>query len=279
MQQDIRLISVDMDGTFLNPKGKVSLRNLEAAKKAQEAGIVFSIATGRFYENAAIGALDMGLNCPIISLNGAKISAAPLGRVIASHYMSIESAMQAYHVLEELGAPYYVFADRFVGIRSNKDKHHSQLEYGDERMRKETDTRFIYGREACLELIQKGIYKFYVHAYDDLAQLSHIRTTLQSEAKLSVLTQSSISNIEIMPPAIDKGSGIMELAKFLNIPLSQVMAIGDQENDLPMLIKAGLGVAMDNASQLVKDNSDVITLSNANDGVAHAIYTYALGQA
>jgi Cof subfamily protein (haloacid dehalogenase superfamily) len=279
MKHDIRLISVDMDGTFLNPKGKVSSNNLEAVKKAQQAGIIFSIATGRFYENAAIGVLDMGLDCPIIALNGAKISAAPMGPVIANHYMSIESAMEAYGVLEEQKAAYYVFADKLVGIRSHKDTHHSQLEYGDERMLNETGTRFLYGKDAYLELIEKGIYKFYVHAYENVPMLARIKTALQNEAKLSVLTQSSFSNIEIMPPNVDKGSGIMELAKYLNIPLNQVMAIGDQENDLPMLIKAGLGVAMGNASQIVKDNSDVMTLSNAHDGVAHAIYTYALGQA
>ena len=279
MKQNIRLISVDMDGTFLDPKGKVSLKNLEAVKKAQQAGIIFSIATGRFYENAAIGVLDMGLDCPIIALNGAKISASPMGNVIASHYMSVESAMEAFHILEEQKAEYYVFADKFVGIRSDNDRHHSQHEFGDERMLNETDTRFLYGRDACLELINKGIYKFYVHTYEDLSVLARIRTALQNEAKLSVLTQSSVTNIEIMPPDIDKGSGIMELANYLNIPLKQVMAIGDQENDLPMLIKAGLGVAMANASQLVKESSDVMTLSNAHDGVAHAIYTYALGQA
>lgn len=279
MKSDIRLISVDLDGTFLNPKGKVSLKNLEAVRKAQQAGIMFSIATGRFYENAAIGLMDLKLDCPMITLNGGKISAAPLGPVIAAHTMSLESAMESFNVLEDQKAAYYVFSDGFVGIRSHEDKHHSQLEYGDERMLNETGTRFVYGRDSCLELIKKGIYKFYVHAYGELQTLDRIRTALKIQAKLSVLTQSSISNIEIMPPDVDKGTGIRELANYLNISLDQVMAIGDQENDLPMLAAAGLGVAMENASELVKNRADVLTLSNAEDGVASAIYTYALGHA
>ena len=66
----IRLISVDMDGTFLNPQGGISKNNLEAVKEAQDAGIIFSIATGRFYENAAIGMRDRGLHCPLITVTG-----------------------------------------------------------------------------------------------------------------------------------------------------------------------------------------------------------------
>ena len=62
----------------------------------------------------------------------------------------------------------------------------------------------------------------------------------------------------------------------LDIVLSQVMAIGDQDNDLPMILAAGLGVAMGNASEDVKAKADVITSSNAEDGVAQAIYRYAL---
>ena len=279
MKSKIRLISVDMDGTFLNPQGRVSHENLEAVKAAQSAGIIFSIATGRFYENAAIGLKDLGLDCPLITLNGGKIAASPLGQVIATHKMSVESAMESFYILEEQEAAYYIFSDKFVGIRANEDRHHAQIEFGDDRMLQETDTHFVYGRDACLKLIEKGIYKYYVHAYNDLEALGSIRTALSAQAKLSVLTQSSFSNIEIMPPGVDKGTGIMELVNFLGIRLDEVMAIGDQENDLPMLITAGLGVAMENASESVKEKVDVMTLSNAEDGVAHAIYTYALGQA
>ena len=84
----IRLISVDLDGTLLNPKGKVTIGNLEAIRAAQQAGVVFSVATGRFYENACIGIKDMGLDCPVISTNGGKIAASPFGQVIASHKMA-----------------------------------------------------------------------------------------------------------------------------------------------------------------------------------------------
>ncbi|NLD33997.1 MAG: HAD family phosphatase [Clostridiales bacterium] len=271
----IRLISVDMDGTLLNPKGRVTSGNLQAIRAAQQAGIIFSVATGRFYENASIGIKDMGLNCPVISTNGGKIAAAPFGEVIASHKMSADSALAVMRQLDELEAGYYVFSDGLVGVRLPHDRHHSQVEFGDDRMLHETNTRYLNGHDACRDAIHRGIYKFYVHTFGDRDRLQHVRRALQGIPD-TVLTHSSETNIEIMPPGVDKGSGIRELAAYLNIPVSQVMAIGDQDNDLPMLKAAGFGVAMGNASQDVKRQADAITSTNAEDGVAQAILRYAL---
>ncbi len=276
--RQIRLISVDLDGTFLNEHGKISKNNLDAVKAAQQAGIIFSVATGRFYENAAIGMKDKGLDCPLISLNGGKISLSPFGRVVAENKMSLESAMEAFRILEAQKADYYVFADGQVGIRGFDDRHHSQLEFGEDRMLNETGTRYFYGADACLSLIEQGIYKFYVHAYHDREKLAAIRFALEYGITRSVLTQSGVSNIEIMPAGIDKGSGVAQLADYLGIGLEEVMAIGDQDNDLPMIRRVGWGVAMGNATDEVKRQARLVTLSNAEDGVAHAIRRYALSQ-
>lgn len=275
----IRLISVDMDGTFLNPQGGVSEKNLDAVKAAQTAGIIFSIATGRFYENAALVMKDRGLDCPVIASNGGKIAVSPFGEVIAEHMMSKESAMEAFRILEEQRAEYYVFSNGQVASRGLEDRHHSQVEFGDERMLNEADTRFLYGADACLELIDRGIYKFYVHANRDSERLGRIRFALEQGISLSTLTHSGADNIEIMPIGVDKGSGIAELARYLGIGLNEVMTIGDQDNDLPMIRRAGWGVAMGNATDEVKQEARIVTLSNGEDGVSHAIMRYALSQA
>ncbi|HHX21203.1 MAG TPA: HAD hydrolase family protein, partial [Clostridiales bacterium] len=75
---------------------------------------------------------------------------------------------------------------------------------------------------------------------------------------------------------IDKATGLRELAGYYGIPLEAIMALGDHDNDVPMLVETGLSVAMDNAEPHVKDIADVITGSNTNDGVAQAIYEYIL---
>ena len=270
----IRLITVDMDGTLLDENSKITQRTLDTIAKAQARGIVFSICTGRFFENASILLRDHGLDCPLISFNGAKTSLAPFGESITSHKMPKEAALAVFWRLEELDAHYFIFGEGFVVISHDGDLHHSQKDFGT-RMETEANTSYFYGKEACLKAIIGGIYKFYIHTDNDSLKLSRIRDGLQTIANVN-LTQSSSTNIEIMPQGIDKGIGVKNLAGYLSIPLAAVMAIGDQDNDLPMLQTAGLSVAMGNATPEIKAMADVITLSNADDGVAAAIERYVL---
>lgn len=273
---EIRLIAVDLDGTLLDDKHRISPANRKAIAAAQQAGIVFAICTGRFFEDACLHALDYGLNCPVISVNGGKVALAPFGQVLTEHRMEDNVAMTSMECLEALDAAYFVFGERRVGIRKTGDKHLSQINFGEARMLAETGTTYHYGKESCLETVQGGIFKFYVHALNDRPKLQRIIGELEKIPGIS-LAQSGTDNVEIMPPHVSKGRGMSDLAEYLKVPLANTMAIGDQENDLPMLRIAGLGVAMGNATREVKSSAHLITESNTQDGVARAIERYALG--
>ncbi len=270
----IRLVTVDMDGTLLDNNSKISRKSLDIIAKAQSQGIIFSICTGRFFENISILAKDYGLDCPLISLNGGKTALSPFGECITSYMMPKESAMATFWRLEELDAHYFVFGEGFVAISHQGDMHHSQKDFGI-RMETEANTSYYYGKEACEQGIGRGIFKFYIHANNDSQRLTRIRAGLLGIRDVN-LTQSSSSNIEIMPLGIDKGKGVRDLAEYFHIPLAEVMAIGDQDNDVSMLRAAGLSVAMGNATPEVKALADIVTLSNAKDGAAAAIERYAL---
>ena len=82
--------------------------------------------------------------------------------------------------------------------------------------------------------------------------------------------------MELNAPGISKGRGLMALAERLGLALDEVMAVGDSGNDLTMLEAAGLGVAMGNATEEIKQAADVITADNNHDGVAEAIEKYVL---
>ena len=84
------------------------------------------------------------------------------------------------------------------------------------------------------------------------------------------------AEMAIMAPDCSKASGVLALARSLNIPLTEVMAIGDNNNDIPMLQAVGLGVAMGHAPVAVKAVAKAVTASNAEDGAAQAIERYAL---
>ena len=87
------------------------------------------------------------------------------------------------------------------------------------------------------------------------------------------------AELAIMNPSCSKASGVIELARYLNIPLEQIMAIGDNNNDIEMLRTVGWGVAMGQASEAVKAAARAITASNQEDGVAQAIQNYVLRDA
>ncbi len=271
----ISLITVDMDGTLLDEQKRLSRRCREAILAAQRKGVAFSICTGRFPENAAIVLKDHGIDCPVIGLNGGMTTDAPFGKVISSHPMDRASAKEVFAMLERLGAAYFMFGRGSVATRVDGDRHHSQAHFGD-RLALEAGVQYRFGYEACVEALGRDLYKFFVYPRKDREELRAVRAALGAIPSVA-LTQSGETNIEVIPPHVDKGTGLSELAAFLGIPLERTMAIGDEENDLPMIRAAGIGIAMGNASAAVREGSDFVTLSNTEDGVAAAIEKFALG--
>ena len=82
--------------------------------------------------------------------------------------------------------------------------------------------------------------------------------------------------IDITPPGVNKGTALLKAAAILGVRQEEVMAIGDSENDLPMLRAAGLGVCMENGVQSAKDAAGAVVPSNNDAGVAYAIETFVL---
>lgn len=263
---EIRLIAMDLDGTMLNPQGEVSEKTREALTLAREKGIVTAACSGRYCENVSMLFLDSGLYGPVIGSNGAQTMDRPLGSMIFRHYIPADTARQIRETLDSLGADYYIFAQDRV-VSSRKDMlHHSQIAMGD-RIVAQSSVRFTLGPEAVDEAVERGIFKFFIR---NNGELEEIRQELAAIPGACV-TRSTPWNLEMMAEGVDKGLGLSELCGYLGIPLSQAMAFGDQENDLPMLLKAGMGVAMGNADAAVLERAKYRTLSNAEDGVAAMI--------
>ena len=83
--------------------------------------------------------------------------------------------------------------------------------------------------------------------------------------------QTAAFYLEVIPKVINKGQGIRDICKVLGIRAEQVISFGDAENDIPMIREAGMGVAMGNAAEVVKQAADMVTLSNNEDGIAAAL--------
>ena len=264
----VQLIATDIDGTLLNRKGIIPERNLLAIRSAQEKGIAVAIASGRFPENVFILLEQYGLKCPIIGDNGGRLTDENLN-VLADHVMEKTAAERVLETLLQYGSDYFIFGDRMICTSNVTIIHHSELSQGD-RM-KELGFSYYHGKEEAKKAVQQSVHKFYV--------CDNVPLTIVQEALMEIpgilLTRSGIHNIEVMPAGVDKGTGIRDMARLMNISMDRVMALGDENNDIPMLAAAGYGIAMGNASEAAKAASRYVTDTNDACGFAKAIKEYA----
>lgn len=267
--QPVRLIAADMDGTLLDDHNKIPERNLRAISAAREKGIVFAIASGRFCENVYLELAEYGLRCPIIGSNGAQIVDENL-RTIRENRMEKRAGIETAEILLSLGNDFFIFATRMVCVSNGDRMHHSEVSQRDQM--RELGITYYRGRDGVMRVVNDHVHKFFVC---DNRPLEPVREALKQVGGID-LTQSWVNNIEIMPAGVDKGRGVSDLARILGIPMSQVMALGDEGNDIPMLTAAGYGVAMQNASEAAKSAARFITDTNDQCGFAKAVEEYAL---
>ena len=261
-----KLFVMDMDGTLIGSLGRISERNKEALRAAANAGVIVTIATGRMYASALPTAKELGIDVPLITYNGALIKSVS-GKVL------YESCLNADYVREVLD---------FCIERG----WHIQLYNGDELYFTEhNDYAKGYERLSGIagHVVGMDIYK---HTYRVSKMLSITDGADETDMRVAELrkafggrlfpVKSNPNYAEIIGIGVNKASGIKRLAKVLGISLSDTVAIGDSNNDMPMLKAAGMGVAMGNAVPEVKASADAVVSSVDDDGVAEAVYEYVL---
>ena len=279
----INLIATDMDGTLLNAAHEISEENIQAIKYAQSQGITVVIATGRaFYEaNAPINQTD--LKVPYICLNGAEVRDETFN-IMSTSNLNRELINRITEELNKENIFYQVYTN--LGIYTENPLRDLEI-YIDIAQRA--------GQEADVEKIKSGIQKridngtlkvvdnydkiqdtpgeivMKILAFDsDLEKIDRVSETLAKSESLAV-SSSSRGNIEITHSDAQKGIALNTIAERLNIDMKNVMAIGDNMNDVSMLERVGYSVAMENAAPEVKAIAKYETDSNEQSGVGKAI--------
>lgn len=272
-----KLICIDMDGTLLNSKNEISEFNKEMIKNAMNKGVVVAITTGRLHMSALVHSELLGIETYVISSNGCYIKNIKSDEVI---YQSTLTKEQYYRIKEigekyKLNRLYYNTFDTVIsGVKFPEDYAYKTA---NELLPEEKRVKFL--EEANLDEIYdeydgkilKSI--FIEEEYTD--RLSKAKEELRTFEDLEVVS-SWANNVEIMPAGTSKGEAVKRLAEILKIRPEEVICMGDSENDLSMIKYAGLGIAMGNAIDLVKENADYITDTNENSGVGKAIEKFIL---
>jgi HAD-superfamily hydrolase, subfamily IIB len=260
-----KIIAVDMDGTLLNDDKHISDYNQEMISKAVAAGVKFVIASGRIPSGLKFYEATVSKNQPIISCNGA-IILDENKNVIYSNSIEKKDALQVIDVLREQKDTYYHFYSEGI-IYSEQFKCSIEGVYNFNR-RADRDLRMeirlIGDAKECIKNTEKDIDKIVVQD-KDLKYLVDLRKRLDSIPGVET-TKSDIDNIEICAETSNKGNGLKILATHYGISLEECIAIGNDENDISMIKCAGLGVAVRNARDYIKECANYVTERDNNNG-------------
>jgi hydroxymethylpyrimidine pyrophosphatase-like HAD family hydrolase len=236
------MLALDLDGTLLNSGQRISESSKLWIHRAIDAGVTVIFATGRGLYSTEAYWEELNLHAPMVLLNGAEIWE---GRGKLWKRFTIPSPI--IRSLHKLAANENVqfwgnCGDQLVGAKNWSD-----------------------------EFLERDWTKFGIRD-DNPEVLSRIAEHLLGWGILQIVSESY--HLELSAKGITKASGVKEVCKLLGIGMQEVMAIGDSKNDLDMLRECGLGVAMGNAADIIKQAAHVITESNDREGVALAIERY-----
>ncbi len=260
-----KIIAIDIDGTLLNKKKEITAINKEAIKEAQALGIKVVIATGRPYLGFQHVIKELGLDNTdtyVICFNGGIIyhlltneivyKSTILGKDIKRLYkesLDLNINIHAFKSNQELIAPKQ---SEFTDLEKNLNK--IDVTY--------TDFNLIDDNDEFIKVM--------LIDPEEIVDATIPKLDKYWKENFSVVRSAKVF-LEFLNLEAQKGVALRTLANMLNVDIKDTASLGDNENDLSMIIEAGLGIAMENAVDIVKENANMITASNEDSGVGLAI--------
>lgn len=274
MQTDIApiaLIALDLDGTILDDTFRISSRVRQALAGAIEQGVKVTIATGRPVAVTRPFVQAVGVNAPVICMQGGVIYDFATERTL--HELTLSHDLACALTELETSHPAWqavVYSDDALYVSSIRYEHDFYAAL--------LGTNLQVHDDLCAALNRRDPQKvLFIIPPEDAAE--SLRELARVVGDRATVVQSHALFVEVNPLEAYKGAGLARLAADLGIPREQVMAIGDQDNDATMIEWAGLGVVMGNGSAASKRVADWVAPDIDDDGAAIAIERFVLSRA
>ncbi|ATD54507.1 sugar-phosphatase [Clostridium chauvoei] len=265
-----KLIALDMDGTLLREDKSISERTKLAIQKAREKGVTVVLATGRPIEGVSryLEILDMYRdNDYVLSYNGALVQKTKSKEVVSKVSLKGQDVHDLYKLSKENGVNIHAFSE-IQGLITPKISKYTEVEATINGIDvSEKDFNSIDKEEVIAKIMMIDEPEILAPATENLPKEIYEKYTV---------VRSTPYFLEFLNKDANKGTGLELLAKHLGIKREEVIAMGDAGNDLHMIEYAGLGVAMGNSFEEVKEAADYITATNEEDGVAKVIEEFVL---
>ena len=270
-----KMVVTDMDYTLLNKEKNISERNKRALKAAMDKGILVVVATGRIYTSALYYAKLLGISTPIIASNGAIIREEHTDRTLHQCLLQREAIQEMIRLTREQGLFCHLFSKDTIYTEKITNVSYRYTEWNKYMaVEDQVKIKLLESFEDLSEAEKNEIFKAVV-VDNDNSKLQYIRQEILKTGLVTV-SRSLADNIEVMNKEVSKGNAVAKLAEMYNINRAEIITIGDNENDISMIEYAGLGVAMGNGDQCLKEKADYITADYMEDGVGLVIEKFIL---
>lgn len=288
----IKLIASDMDGTLLDNTQSVSKNNIAAINRANQLGIQFVVATGRSITEATPLVKNLKEDPDFITINGAQVFNNKLEEVVKIP-LDRDVVKECSNTLIQNNIYFELITDHGIYSKDRATKmglyvdifkklnpstlYKTALSWATNRA-KIIHIKFVDSFEPIINDPKIDVLKILAISPKGATAFNDVRNAFSKFDNISI-TSSAPDNIEINNIDAQKGTALYRFAKKQGISMDEVMAIGDNLNDESMIDAAGIGVAMENAVDHIKDIAQYHTDTNLNDGVAKAIdYAIKLNQ-
>lgn len=286
-----KLVAIDLDGTLLNSYGEVTQKTKESIKKAVENGVEVVLASGRPISSVEDLANDLNANHYLISGNGAIVYDMRKKEIVYDNFLKKSQVLEIIKICEENSIYYNIYTENEV---LTKSLNYNTLFYHSENTHKQEEKRTNIN-------IVDDVYEYVNNTTDDhflkitvcdesRVVFNNIMKKLETVPNIDVLEVSHMSKkiirngtdevlveycyTEITNQNVHKWSAMEYIIKDMQITPEEVVAIGDNVNDKEMIEGAGLGVAMGNATEQIKEIADITVNTNNEDGVYEVFERY-----
>ncbi len=255
------LIVSDFDGTLVNKDGTISEKNKKAIAAYVEAGGKFAISTGRMPSGILSRAKELGLKGMVCCCQGAIIVDIESEEVILQGRIPLETTIEICEKMEQMGLHFHIYD--LWEYYSNMDDE--ALKIYEKAVK--TKAKVIAEKPLSQFVKENGLCSHKILAMVAPQDNARIMEALSKEEfKDCTLTKSDSFLVEVINQKYSKGTALEFLSQYYQIPLEKTIAVGDERNDMPMIQRAGLGIAVKNADAMLKEVADYVCAFTNEEG-------------
>jgi Cof subfamily protein (haloacid dehalogenase superfamily) len=267
MAQPIKMVIADVDGTLVTQEKVLTKRAADAVLALHDAGILFSITSGRPPRGMAMLIEPLKLTQPLAAFNGGVLVQPDLATVVDQKFLPAGVPEDVIDVIQKHNLDIWIYTATEWYVRDTNAPHVAR-----EQWTVKFPPKVVKTFDGLLGQVAK-----IVGVSDDLEGVAKCEKDVQAAGGSHVsAARSQPYYLDVTHPQANKGEVVLSMSKLLNIPPEQMVTLGDMPNDVLMFKKSGVSIAMGNASKEVQASATYVTASNEDEGFAKAIEKFVL---